>query len=228
LDTSRVVSLLHPLIPLKVWSLHFSRGDSALGVPRDIRRQFSRLAGLLEIADAEFSSIREALAAYEATLPELIVSGPAAVSLDKVSLKAFIESSRPTQELARQLAELLGADLVKLDDPYLDGLLESELAPLRLLGIETVGHLETSLAENQERIRVYAARWLDGHRHPGEVLPKVDPSLPLLYLGYVLLGRSANKDLTREYLRLSQIQELGGEDTPQRILDVYRLAFPDE
>jgi ppGpp synthetase/RelA/SpoT-type nucleotidyltranferase len=37
---------------------------SAAGVPRDIRRRFSRIAGLLELADEEFSVIRRDLDAY--------------------------------------------------------------------------------------------------------------------------------------------------------------------
>ena len=38
---------------------------SASGVPREIRRRFARVAGLLEIADDEFSSLREELQRYK-------------------------------------------------------------------------------------------------------------------------------------------------------------------
>jgi ppGpp synthetase/RelA/SpoT-type nucleotidyltranferase len=56
---------------------------TALGVPRNVRRQFSRLAGLLEIADTEFASIRDRLSSYERDLPGLIEQSPDEVLLDK-------------------------------------------------------------------------------------------------------------------------------------------------
>ena len=62
-------------------------------VPREIRRRFSRIAGLLEIADTEFAQIRDELRHYEATVPARIAESPDTVPIDQASLGAFVEGS---------------------------------------------------------------------------------------------------------------------------------------
>ncbi len=78
---------------------------TALGVPRAVRRQFSRLAGLLEIADNEFTSIRNELTNYERDIPSQIKQTPDTVLLDKASLRAYITSNEFINKLDRKIAE---------------------------------------------------------------------------------------------------------------------------
>lgn len=66
---------------------------SAASVPEAIRRRFSRLAGLLELADEEFLSIRRELHAYERALREEDPAALRAVGLDRVSLDALVETA---------------------------------------------------------------------------------------------------------------------------------------
>jgi ppGpp synthetase/RelA/SpoT-type nucleotidyltranferase len=55
---------------------------AAAGVPTPIRRRFSRLAGLLEIADREFAEIRDVLAQYSSGIKEQIAVSPSTVGID--------------------------------------------------------------------------------------------------------------------------------------------------
>jgi ppGpp synthetase/RelA/SpoT-type nucleotidyltranferase len=70
---------------------------SELSIPRETRRRFSRVAGLLELADAEFTAIRSELEEYANRVAELIESEPHRVLVDKVSLGTFLslDSVRP-------------------------------------------------------------------------------------------------------------------------------------
>ncbi len=63
-------------------------------IPAPIRRRFSRLAGLLEIGDREFTLIRDDLAAYAERVPEEIRQSPASVGVDDVSLIALFGAMR--------------------------------------------------------------------------------------------------------------------------------------
>jgi len=76
-------------------------------VPKDIRRRFSRLAGLLEIADSEFIQIRDSLHEYEKEVPEIIIQNPSSVLIDQVSVQAFVRNSTLVHELDQRIASIL-------------------------------------------------------------------------------------------------------------------------
>lgn len=67
-------------------------GYKADTIPAQIRRRFSRIASLLEIADLEFDAIRTELANYQTTVQQLVVNSNDTVALDEVSLVAMIET----------------------------------------------------------------------------------------------------------------------------------------
>ncbi|HEV8238138.1 MAG TPA: hypothetical protein VGS57_02075 [Thermoanaerobaculia bacterium] len=62
-------------------------------VPRQAQRAFSRIAGLLELADQEFSRLRDTLHGYRAALDSDIQVSPGEVTIDADSLDRFIRAS---------------------------------------------------------------------------------------------------------------------------------------
>jgi GTP pyrophosphokinase len=80
-------------------------------VPSPIRRQFSRLAGLLELADIEFTQIRDELSRYAKRVEKDIFHKPTEVELDDVSLSAFVNSDPLVAQVDSELAALFGAQL---------------------------------------------------------------------------------------------------------------------
>lgn len=62
-----------------------------LSIPNVVRRDFSRLAGLLEIADEEFVKIRKTLEEYNISIKEEIKATPANVLIDKVTLRQLLD-----------------------------------------------------------------------------------------------------------------------------------------
>lgn len=119
---------------------------SGHGIPSPIRRRFSRLAGLLEVADEEFAAIRNDLADYESKIKTEITTVPEEVGIDKISLKVTFEQNDFIRELENQLAKDLGT---KIDDDN-DALL-TILSPILLgIGINTVQQLVEALKTNKD------------------------------------------------------------------------------
>ena len=70
------------------------------GIPRKVRREFSRVAGLLEIADESFLRIRSFIRDYEIDVRNKITNDEAAeMPLDLVSLRAYLELSKTMQRI---------------------------------------------------------------------------------------------------------------------------------
>jgi hypothetical protein len=65
---------------------------ASAAVPDVIRRRFSRVASLLELADQEFSSIRSDLARYQAEVHAEVSRADRAIELDVVSLPALLQA----------------------------------------------------------------------------------------------------------------------------------------
>jgi hypothetical protein len=183
---------------------------TALGVPRDVRRSFSRLAGLLELADKEFVSIRETIEEYVKALPERLERAPETVLLDKASLKAFIGSSSVLKDLERKLAELCGGAVVKgILGETTDGY---EVAGLHFLGLESVAQLEEALRKWETIILRFAAEWLKGSKC------NLSEGVSLLYLGYVLAGEGGDYNRVLQYLQLAHIDV--AKDRPKDALRI--------
>ena len=75
------------------WSaIHHDIGyKSDFGVPREIRRQFARLAGLLELADDEFVRARDNMVGYTEDIRNRIITDDADdVSINMISLGEYV------------------------------------------------------------------------------------------------------------------------------------------
>ena len=109
---------------------------SAFGVPRDIRREFSRLAGLLEIADDLFVGIKNELVVYKDQVRKRIAEDKADdLTIDRHTLSAYIKESRTMQSFIMEIADICGAEIQYIDpEPY--------IPKLDYLDIHTLGELK--------------------------------------------------------------------------------------
>lgn len=84
-------------------------------VPAAIRRRFSRVASLLEVADQEFVAIRRELAAYQAQVRDALAHPERPLPLDALALGAVTADPR-VQALDEAVARALG--LPRADTPF--------------------------------------------------------------------------------------------------------------
>jgi putative GTP pyrophosphokinase len=112
-------------------------------IPSPIRRRFSRLAGLLEVADQEFIQIRGELAAYTTRVGQEILADPSSVSVDKISVDTFIDCDEVVRRIDKEMADHVGAKLYKTSDT--SALVEQ----LRYVGFETIRDVKLALESRQ-------------------------------------------------------------------------------
>lgn len=200
---------------------------SPAAIPRDIRRRFSRLAGLLELADTEFGAIRNDLDRYIAALPTAISESADQLGIDKDSLLEFISKGDLISQLDQQLANVLGGTISGTASGWSSAL----AAEMQFWGLMTIADLEEKLEQSRTRLVEFAdaliqtREWAirrkqrlkqdpiklthdDGGDLDDDYIdrdhPDADqtffPGISIFYLAYLLAGESGSVTRTEAYL----------------------------
>lgn len=112
------------------------------GVPREIKRQFARLAGLLELADDEFVRVRDNMHNYTENIRKSIVTDDADdVIINMISLNEYVLHNKNMQKLIKEIADISNAEISVIDS-------ESYISQLAYLGVKKLGDIETMIKEN--------------------------------------------------------------------------------
>ena len=123
-------------------------------IPRAVRRRFSRLAGLLEVADSEFLAIRNELIAYQNAVEETVTSDPGSTLIDRESIMAFIHSNDLVRELDKAVAKAAQSYINDEREPH------SHLAAeLQGVGLETISDVERALEQEKTKLVPFARLW---------------------------------------------------------------------
>ena len=126
-----------------VWSAiqHDIGYKSEIETPMEYHRSLSRLAGMLELADNEFSRIRNAVSDYRRRAQRLVRSGKIKeVPLDGDTFRSYLDL-RPFDKLNRKIAAITQAELHEANlMPY--------LGVLRHLRMNTLGDVERLMRDN--------------------------------------------------------------------------------
>ncbi|MGD8174231.1 GTP pyrophosphokinase [Vibrio sp. TRT 21S02] len=88
---------------------------SKIEIPKPVRRKFSQLAGLLELADDQFIQIRNELSNYETDVRDVIVSSPQSVDIDTVTVLNYCNTNKFLNKLDREIAQILNVELIDLN-----------------------------------------------------------------------------------------------------------------
>lgn len=129
-----------------VWAVmeHDLGYKTKFGIPRATARDFSRLAGLLEIADEHFSRIRDSVKDYTEQVHQKIVNDQAKdILIDSVSLDEYMTCSHKMQNFLQRLGETCSAEIFTTSA-------ENYIEQLVWLRKEKIGDLNDMLEENGE------------------------------------------------------------------------------
>ena len=204
---------------------------SEIDIPKDIRRSFSRLAGLLEVADKEFQEIRDFLETYrakvEAEISEKSDYGTPDCELDAVVLEAVLKTKPNFQELNRRIGEIAGMKIrvpakQKDKQDYYGGTLQK----LNCLGISTTAQLD-QLAERGADLASYLADKFLRDRYKtepeGATLPN---TIGVFYLCYAqLILNNYSKERVVQYMENTSIGVLEERDPFDQNLLKYGREF---
>lgn len=146
-------------------------------IPYDVKRSFSRLAGLLELADEEFLRIKNDIFAYKDRLSLSYLNA----KIDKDSLDIFKLKSPEFNQLMDLLKEEFNASRVS------QGNFENIIRMLNFLNINTLGEVDAKFKQYQELIGKYAnILYKDATRSKIEVMSGDTPLLCLCYFILVI------------------------------------------
>lgn len=125
------------------------------GIPRSVRRRFSRLAGLLELGDDEFMKIRDELETYAVSVKREIPIAPATVLIDRVSLMAFVEQDPDAQELDQALVDYAKAKLEDIIPNYAN----ARVGELQYAGLNTIEQVKSVVKQKADTVvKVFKGR----------------------------------------------------------------------
>ncbi|MBR1443261.1 MAG: hypothetical protein IJ583_06985 [Firmicutes bacterium] len=127
---------------------------SEFEIPKSVRRQFSRVAGLLELADEEFVNIKKQLGDYQKEITEKIKNDCAdELTLDLNTLNEYMDKSRKMRRLISDIANITGARIREVSA-------QQYLPKLRFFGINTLGELNIFIGKQRENAVKMAERTL--------------------------------------------------------------------
>lgn len=128
-----------------VWSTieHDTGYKGDVKIPREYIRQFSRLAGMLELVDDEFSRLRLVLTDYRRQVQTLVKNGQLNdVSLSSDSFRSYLDL-KPFNRLNQRIAAVNQAEIYPVSVMNYLPILES-------FGLETLGDVQQFIDENSD------------------------------------------------------------------------------
>ena len=114
---------------------HDTGYKSGVEIPKVYKRNLSRLAGMLELVDDEFSRIRQELADYRRQVQNLVASGNLSeVPLDGDAFKSYLQIG-PFDALMRRIASINQAEIQPVD-------LSKFLPLFKAMGFQNLGDID--------------------------------------------------------------------------------------
>jgi ppGpp synthetase/RelA/SpoT-type nucleotidyltranferase len=158
---------------------------SRLAVPTKIRRRFSQLAGLLELADDTFVQIRDTLDDYESKISDQILKTPETVQIDQASLPTFVRQSEILIQIDNKISKGINASR---DEHVVDNFLIEQLPRLHHVNVNNIAELSHYLTTRTDDISKLAVSFLTKHNAKSQSpIDRIYRGVGILYLFYLIL-----------------------------------------
>lgn len=161
-------------------------------IPNPVKRKFSRLAGLLELADQEFISIRTENAAYAKRLDEALVSGYAGIGLDLISFEKYITTDPVCRRIMDGFKKIAEIDETEYDA---DSALINRLADF---GVVDIDNLHKLVCEHEADIlRLFEEMQELPEEDGDDEISSYSISTPVFYLCHVLATKLTPRQILK-------------------------------
>ena len=179
--------------------------------PRDIRRNFYRIAGLLEMADKEFIDTREQIIHYEENINKRIKDKEEITFIDKISLEAYVNNDLKYGELISKISKEINVEFYK-KEPI--GALD--LRMLFYMNYETINQIKESIRKNYKKICAIAKEILRGS---SEHIPR---TAILLYMCYAELAEKNSIEEFKNFFISNNFENDGRDDFELKIMRICK------
>ena len=202
---------------------HDTGYKSETPIPKELRRSFSRIAGLLEIADKEFNNIRRELSQYkEDAAKNLSTQEFLSKELDAIIIDVVLQTDSSLRLLNAHISSLFGEPL---DNEINTSNVTSIIEKLNWIGVHTVNELLTVTREHSELAMKIADILLKDYTSDDND-SRVLSTIGLFYLCYaVLVARGCTADDIRRYMEANSISPYeDNSEFIQKLLSVKQLV----
>ena len=161
-------------------------------VPGPIKRKFSRLAGLLELADQEFISIRKEIDKYAKTLDRQLANSTKNVGLDALSFEKFVTRNKVSLKLDEQICKVGRYEIGSFKN---ESGLVLRLANADITTIERLSELLVKYEKDIVRMTELVRDLPDDDPSESAAITKVSPGISSFYLLHVLAALKSPEDI---------------------------------
>jgi len=164
-------------------------------IPQQEKRNFSRIAALLETADKEFVRLKMNLTLYEGNVHELIDNTPQNVLIDKASLTAYLQKSQIVKEILNEITKKLEIEIINENEKNIGLYIEV----LNYVDILTIKELDEALKHKKQFIIYLISLWFERE------YKQMSFGLCLFYLPYAIIVEKGSKEFALSYFKYNSI-----------------------
>lgn len=183
-----------------------------IAIPESFKRNFNRLAALLETADIEFDRLKNDLSSYEINIKKIIEKTPDEVRIDQASLISFTLSNKVFEKARKIIKKNVKCEFSEI------GHLGGELERFKFFNINTIGELERLINNNEKHYLAFVDEFT---KDISERM--LYNSLPLFYFQHFLASKKNSIEYLDEYFSFGEYK-MAGTTPSQRFIDTFNLT----
>lgn len=185
-----------------------------LSIPDQYKRNFNRLAALLETADIEFDRLKQDLSRYENEVSELIQKSPELVQINKASLVKFNLENAILIECRKLMSDLKNW-VYKSDTDFLEGMTEN----FHFFKLYTIKDIEVSLQNNKQLFFEFVREFIKDINYS-----EISFFIALYYFTHFLAGKTQSVEDIFSYFDYSPIKIASINGFAEELIELYREA----
>ncbi|MGG0340024.1 (p)ppGpp synthetase [Priestia megaterium] len=168
-------------------------------IPKVVRRDFSRIAGLLELADKEFIRLKDFLENYTQDIEAKIQNDSLDLEINKVTLQEFHSRSLEIKDIEDKM--VVYSKALGLSD---DSDIRVNIRSFGFFDIKNISDLDRLIKSKKDKIIGFYKKWMDmsARQYENRYLNK---GLSFFYLFYVLIYENYSPDYLSNYLEVSEV-----------------------
>jgi putative GTP pyrophosphokinase len=197
---------------------------STVEIPREIKRRFFKLAGLLEIADDEFTRLHDSLNKYKSSLEATLKEPGKEFPLNNETLRKYIQQSELIASIEKEISKNTGLEVKQYELP---DEISNTVNRLFVLDIKSIKELDNLLQKNRKILIKIASTFLGTPEKNIKEGGHLTASISIFYLCYVILAQRNDLELFQKYLikyNNYQSKEIASK-VAKRLISLYKRSL---